>query len=86
MEVYKCMVDTEIKMYEKNWVKIAICIARMYGVSECLSTLPNIPLDEIADMVIDWTDEYIENGRNLGDGNDIVDFFETKIKNLDYGY
>ncbi len=77
---------TEIKMYEKNWVKIAICLARMYGVGECLRPLPNIPLDEIADMVIDWTDEYINAGRNLSDGSDILDFFEIKIKNLDYGY
>ena len=80
------MDDTEIKMYEKNWVKIAICLARMYGVGECLRPLPNIPLDEIADMVIDWTDEYIKAGRNLSDGSDIADFFEIKIKNLDYGY
>lgn len=74
------MDDTEIKMYEKNWVKIAICLARMYGEGECLRPLPNIPLDEMADIVIEWTDEYIKSGWNLSNGGDIVDFFEMKIK------
>lgn len=69
-----------LKCTKKNWVKIAICLARMYGVGECLRPLPNIPLDEMADIVIEWTDEYIKSGWNLSNGGDIVDFFEMKIK------
>ena len=74
------MCDTEIKVYGEDWVRNAICFARMYGVSECLSPLPVISFDDVADMVTSWTNEFMKAGQYTEAEPDILNFFEQKIR------
>ena len=79
------MCDIEIKEYGEDWVRNAICLARMYGVSECLSPLPYLPLDEVAAIVTNWTNEFTKAGQYTEKETDIVNFFEQKISKIQQG-
>ncbi|MBO5335936.1 MAG: hypothetical protein J6A94_02240 [Lachnospiraceae bacterium] len=60
---------------EQDKMKIAIILARMYGVKETLEPLPFLPNDDIAIMIAKWTEEYTNTGEK-----DIVIFFENKFR------
>ncbi|MBO5335942.1 MAG: hypothetical protein J6A94_02270 [Lachnospiraceae bacterium] len=59
---------------DQEKLKIAIILARMYGVKETLQPLSFLPNDDIANMIVKWTEEYLNTGEK-----DIVVFFENKF-------
>lgn len=58
-----------IEVYE-----LAICFARMWGVAETLSPLPNLGFSEVKERMIQWAKECIE-----GREEDILLFFRRKL-------
>lgn len=58
---------------EHEKLKTAAILARMYGVKETLEPLPRMPNKEMVDLIIKWTEEYIDTEQE-----DIVRFFEYK--------
>lgn len=65
----KCSGGREIKVYE-----LAICFARMWGVAETLSPLPNLGFSEVKERMIRWAEEYVEAGEG-----DFLLFFRRKL-------
>lgn len=61
----------------KELLYTAISLARMYGIGECLNDIPFIQQGKMNDMIVNWAEEYMKTGEN-----DLVDFFEYKIKNI----
>lgn len=61
----------------KELLYAAISLARMYGISECLNDIPFVPQGKMNDMIVGWAEEYVKNGEN-----DLVEFFEYKIKDI----
>ena len=64
-----------MKNYE--YIEIAINLSRMYGVAETLEPLQSKPMIEFNKMIDEWTLEFLKTEKQ-----DIVEFFEYKIKNL----
>ena len=58
-----------VEVYE-----LAICFARMWGVAETLSPLPNLSFPEVKERMIQWAMEFIE-----GREEDILMFFRRKL-------
>ena len=57
---------------EENFLKMAVILARMYGIAETLEPLPYRSHDEFFTMVCAWTEEFLKKA-------DITDFFEAKL-------
>lgn len=62
---------------DEKYVSTAVNLARMYGVAETLKAIPFICKEDFEKMIDEWTNEYF-----LLDHNDVVAFFEEKIKLL----
>lgn len=58
---------------EHKKLRTAVILARMYGVKETLEPLPRMPNKEMVDLIIKWTEEYLDTEQE-----DIVRFFEYK--------
>ena len=65
----KCSGSRETKVYE-----FAICFARMWGVAETLSPLPNLGFPEVKDRMIRWAEEYVADREE-----DFLLFFRRKL-------
>lgn len=65
----KCSGGQDIKVYE-----LAICFARMWGVAETLSPLPNLGFSEVKERMIRWAEEYAADGEE-----DFLLFFQRKL-------
>lgn len=65
----RCSEGREIKVYE-----LAICFARMWGVAETLSPLPNLGFSEVKERMIRWAEEYVTEGEE-----DFLLFFHRKL-------
>ncbi|MCI7166040.1 MAG: hypothetical protein MR967_03755 [Holdemanella sp.] len=64
-------------MKNEKYIEVAINLSRMYGVAETLEPLQPKKFIEFDKMIDEWTLEFLEN-----EEQDIVTFFENKIKNL----
>lgn len=64
-------------MKNEKYIEVAINLSRMYGVAETLEALQPKTFIEFDKMIDKWTLEFLEN-----EEQDIVTFFENKIKNL----
>ena len=64
-------------MKNDEYIEIAINLSRMYGVAETLEPLQSKPMIEFNKMIDEWTLEFLKTEKQ-----DIVEFFEYKIKNL----
>lgn len=64
-------------MKNDEYIEVAINLSRMYGVAETLEPLQSKPMLEFNKMIDKWTLEFLKN-----EEQDIVKFFEYKIKNL----
>lgn len=60
----------------QKFLETAILLSRMYGVAETLEPLPNIPQEKLTPMICDWTEEFLQSGK------DMTDFLYKKIKGL----
>lgn len=60
---------------EQKKLETAIIFARMYGVKETLEPLPYAANEQIAAMVTEWAEEYLNTG-----AEDMVSFFEEKSR------
>ena len=65
----RCSEGREIKVYE-----LAICFARMWGVAETLSPLPNLEFSEVKERMIRWAEECVAEGEG-----DFLLFFRRKL-------
>lgn len=68
---------SESIMKNDEYIEIAINLSRMYGVAETLEPLQSKPMIEFNKMIDEWTLEFLKTEKQ-----DIVEFFEYKIKNL----
>ena len=59
---------------EHEKLKIAVILARMYGVKETLEPLSRMTNEKMVDLITKWTEEYVAT-----EGEDIVRFFEGKF-------
>lgn len=64
-------------MKNDEYIEVAINLSRMYGVAETLEPLQSKPMIEFNKMIDEWTLEFLKTEKQ-----DIVEFFEYKIKNL----
>lgn len=64
-------------MKNDEYIEIAINLSRMYGIAETLEPLQSKPMIEFNKMIDEWTLEFLKTEKQ-----DIVEFFEYKIKNL----
>ncbi|MBD5498404.1 MAG: hypothetical protein HDR11_11660 [Lachnospiraceae bacterium] len=60
---------------EQKKLDTAIIFARMYGVRETLEPLPYVANEQVAIMVTEWAEEYLNTG-----AEDMVSFFEEKSR------
>ncbi len=65
----KCGGSRELRVYE-----LAIYFARMWGVAETLSPLPNLEFPEVKDRMIRWAEEYVADREE-----DFLLFFRRKL-------
>lgn len=68
---------SESIMKNDEYIEVAINLSRMYGVAETLEPLQSKPMIEFNKMIDEWTLEFLKTEKQ-----DIVEFFEYKIKNL----
>lgn len=68
---------SESIMKNDEYIEIAINLSRMYGIAETLEPLQSKPMIEFNKMIDEWTLEFLKTEKQ-----DIVEFFEYKIKNL----
>lgn len=59
---------------EHEKLKIAVILARMYGVRETLEPLPHMSNEKMVDLITKWMEEYFDT-----EEEDIVRFFESKF-------
>lgn len=59
---------------EQQKYEAAICLARMYEVREILEPVVFLESEIIVNMVLQWTDEYLDSDC------DIVEFFESHFQ------
>lgn len=64
-------------MKNEKYIEVAINLSRMYGVAETLEPLQSKTFIEFDKMIDEWTQEFLKN-----EEQDIITFFENKIKNL----
>lgn len=60
-------------MYNENYLKVAITLARLYGIAETLHPWNYLENEKFLKIIRDWTEEYIRRGEK-----DILRFFESK--------
>lgn len=60
---------------EQKKMEAAVIFARMYGVKETLEPLPYVANEQIAAMMAEWAEEYLNTG-----AGDMVSFFEEKSR------
>ena len=60
----------------QKFLETAIMLSRMYGVTETLEPLPNIPQGKLTPMIYDWTKEFLQSN------GDMTDFLYKKIQKL----
>lgn len=77
MIVLEQLIRSESIMKNDEYIEIAINLSRMYGVAETLEPLQSKPMIEFNKMIDEWTLEFLKTEKQ-----DIVEFFEYKIKNL----
>lgn len=58
-----------------KYIETAITLARLYGIAETLQPWGYLENDKFKNIIISWTEEYLKN-----DKQDILSFFETKVK------
>lgn len=56
-------------------LKIALQLARMYGVAETLNPVKNLDTVNFINMILEWTDEYIKS-----DEKDIIAYFDKQFQ------
>ena len=56
---------------------ILAALSRLYGISETLKPLPCRKQDDVYELIMSWTKEYLKE-QNM----DLVAFFEMKINDL----